>query len=247
MPNSILPQDQDEQKVYNAISSFFCTFGIGNLLRKCNAQKEKGIPVLDIFKYKLCNVFSDRSMYMQQKTGSFREAFSKNTFYRFLNNPKINWLRFTTLLSRKVADTIEPLTNDDRVNAFVVDDSLFERTSCKKTELGSRVFDHVSMKYRKGYRLMTLGWTDGNTFLPVNSSLLASSRESNLIGPIGDYDGRSLAAKRRKLAQMKGTDVMIELLKSAQKFCWSIQVLHRTDLKHLIPIVPRRFWSSLFS
>ena len=40
MPNSILPQDQDEQKVYNAISSFFCTFGIGNLLRKCNAQKE---------------------------------------------------------------------------------------------------------------------------------------------------------------------------------------------------------------
>ena len=216
MPNSILPQDQDEQKVYNAISSFFCTFGIGNLLRKCNAQKEKGIPVLDIFKYKLCNVFSDRSMYMQQKTGSFREAFSKNTFYRFLNNPKINWLRFTTLLSRKVADTIEPLTNDDRVNAFVVDDSLFERTSCKKTELGSRVFDHVSMKYRKGYRLMTLGWTDGNTFLPVNSSLLASSRESNLIGPIGDYDGRSLAAKRRKLAQMKGTDVMIELLKNAQ-------------------------------
>ncbi len=63
---------------------------------------------------------------------------------------------------------------------------------------------------------MTLGWTDGNTFLPVNSCLLASSKESNLIGPIGDFDGRSLAAKRRKLARMKGTDVMIELLKTAQ-------------------------------
>jgi len=201
---------------FNAISSFLHTFEIGKLLRKCNAQKEKGVPVLDIFKYKLCNVFSDRSMYMQQKTGSFREAFSKNTFYRFLNDPKINWLRFTTLLSRNVADTVKPLTDADRVNAFVVDDSLFERTSCKKTELGSRVFDHVSMKYRKGYRLMTLGWTDGNTFLPVNSSLLASSKESNLIGPAVDYDGRSLAAKRRKLAQMKGTDVMIELLKNAQ-------------------------------
>ena len=216
MPSSIVPQDQDGQELFNAISSFFNTFGIGKLLRRCNAQKEKGIPVLNIFKYKLCNVFSGRSMYMQQKTGSFREAFSKNTFYRFLNNPKTNWLRFTTLLSRKVADTIEPLTGDDRINAFVVDDSLFERTSCKKTELGSRVFDHVSMKYRKGYRLMTLGWTDGNTFLPVNSSLLASSKESNLIGPVGCHDGRSLAAKRRKLAQMKGTDVMIELLKTAQ-------------------------------
>lgn len=215
MPNSILPQTQDGQDIFNAISSFFCTFGVGNLLRKCNAQKEKGVPILDIFKYKLCNVFSDRSMYMQLKTGSFRESFSKNTFYRFLNSPKTNWLRFTTLLSKNVADKVEPLTNDERVNAFVVDDSLFERTSCKKTELGSRVFDHTSMKYRKGYRLMTLGWTDGNTFLPVNSCLLASSKESNLIGPVEQFDGRSLAAKRRKLARTKGTNVMIELLKSA--------------------------------
>ena len=215
MPNSILPQDQDGQDLFNAISSFFCTFGIGNLLRKCNAQKEKGVPILDIFKYKLCNVFSDRSMYMQQKTGSFKESFSKNTFYRFLNSPKTNWLRFTTLLSKKVVDKVEPLTDDERVNAFIVDDSLFERTSCKKTELGSRVFDHTSMKYRKGYRLMTLGWTDGNTFLPINSCLLASSKEHNLIGPVEQFDGRSLAAKRRKLAQMKGTEVMIELLRNA--------------------------------
>ena len=216
MPISILPQDHDGQELYNAISSFFSNFKVGNLLRKCNAQKEKGVPVLDIFKYKLCNVFSDRSMYMQQKTGSFKESFSKNTFYRFLNNPKINWLRFTTLLSKAVADAVEPLTADDRVNAFVVDDSLFERTSCRKTELGSRVFDHVSMKYKKGYRLMTVGWTDGNTFLPVNSCLLASSKESNLIGPVDHFDGRSLAARRRKLAQMKGTEAMIELLKSAR-------------------------------
>ena len=216
MPNSILPQDQDGQDLFNAISSFFTRFGVGKLLRKCNAQKEKGVPVLQIFKYKLCNVFSDRSMYMQQKTGSYKETFSKNTFYRFLNGKKTNWLRFTTLLSKAVADTIEPLTDKSRVNAFVVDDSLFERTSCKKTELGSRVFDHTSMRYTKGYRLMTLGWTDGNTFLPVNGCLLASSKASNLIGPQEHFDGRSLAAHRRNLAQMKGTDAMLELIKTAQ-------------------------------
>ena len=217
MPNSILPQDHDGQELFNAISSFFSRFKVGNLLRKCNAQKEKGVPVLQIFKYKLCNVFADRSMYMQQKTGSYRETFSKNSFYRFLNSRRTNWLRFTTLLSREVSKTIEPLTGEDRINAFVVDDSLFERTSCKKTELGSRMFDHASMRYTKGYRLMTLGWTDGNTFLPINSSLLASSKASNLIGPQEYYDGRSLAARRRNLAQTKGTDVMLELIKTARK------------------------------
>ena len=81
MPNSIISQEQDGQELFNAISAFFCKLKIGYLLRTCNAQKEKGVPVLDIFKYKLCNVFKDRSMYMQQKTGAFKEAFSKNTFY----------------------------------------------------------------------------------------------------------------------------------------------------------------------
>lgn len=185
-------------------------------MHKCNAQKEKGVPVTQIFKYKLCNVFSDRSMYMQQKTGSFKESFSKNTFYRFLNGKKTNWLKFTTLLSKAVIDTLEPITDAQRVNAFVVDDSLFERASCKKTELGSKVFDHISMRYTKGYRLMSLGWTDGNTFIPVNSTLLASSKKENILGIQKEYDGRSLAGRRRKLAQTKGPEAMLELIKKAQ-------------------------------
>ena len=57
MPNSIISYNQKDKELFNAITSFFSTFKIGNLLRKCNAQKEKGVPVLDIFKYKLCNVF----------------------------------------------------------------------------------------------------------------------------------------------------------------------------------------------
>ena len=47
---------------------------------------------------------------------------------------------------------------------------------------------------------MTVSWTDENTFLPVNSCLLASSKERNLSGTVDHVDGRSLAAKRIKLA-----------------------------------------------
>ena len=212
---SIVPQNQQDEELFNTISSFFASFKIGDLLRRCGACKQKGVPVLDIFKYKLCNIFADRSMYMQLRTNSFSERFSKNTYYRFLNSVKTNWLRFTTFLAKRVIDTIEPLTGDDRINAFIVDDTLFERTSCKKTQLGAKVFDHCDMRYKKGFRLMTLAWTDGNTMLPVNSSLLSSTKEQNIIGTNENYDGRSLAGQRRKLARMKGPMVMIELIKRA--------------------------------
>ena len=52
------------------------------------------------------------------------------------------------------------------------------------------------MKYRKGFRLLTLGWSDGNTFLPVNSGLLASAKESNIIGPTKAFDKRTIAGTR---------------------------------------------------
>ncbi len=80
MPSSILPQNHDEQELYNAISSFFYKFHLGNLLRKCNAQKEKGVPVIQIFKYKLCNVFTDRSMYMQTENRLLQRNIFKKYF-----------------------------------------------------------------------------------------------------------------------------------------------------------------------
>ena len=39
---------------------------------------------------------------MQQRTGSFKENFSKNTFYRFLNSSKTNWFRFTSILASQI-------------------------------------------------------------------------------------------------------------------------------------------------
>jgi hypothetical protein len=157
-------------------------------------------------------------MYMQQRTGSFKEDFSKNTFYRFLNSTRTNWLRFTTMLAADVVNNdLKNLTDDSRTNVFIVDDSLFNRSSCKKTELGSRVFDHTDMSYKKGYRMLTLSWSDGNTLVPVNSCLVASSKESNVIGPVGAFDKRTIAGKRRKLAQTKAPEVMLTLLDEALK------------------------------
>ena len=215
---SILTQNNaDEKALLDCIQRFFSNHHVGMILKKCNGTKEKGVPSFSLLRYKLGNIFVGRSMYMQQRTGSFKEDFSKNTFYRFLNSTKTNWLRFTSLLAADIVNNdIKDLTDESRKNVFIIDDSLFNRSSCKKTELGSKVFDHTSMRFEKGYRMLTLSWSDGNTLIPVNSCLLASSKESNIIGPVKTFDKRTLAGKRRALAQKKAPDAMMELLASAK-------------------------------
>ena len=62
-------------------------------------------------------------------------------------------------------------------NVLIIDDSMFERNRSKKVELLAKVYDHAKHKYRFGFRMLTLGWSDGSTFLPVNSILLSTENK----------------------------------------------------------------------
>ena len=215
--SSIPHSEGNENEISNSVTNFMNKFQIGKLLFKCNAGKAKGIPVIEVFRYLFCLIFSDRSMYMQHKTGISDGSFCKNTVYRFLNNAKINWFRFTTLLSSRIInDFMKPLTGENRKDVFVIDDSLFDRSRSKKTELLAKVFDHCSMKYKNGYRMLTLGWSDGNSFVPINHCLMSAADDKNLLCKAADFDGRSLAGKRRRQSRRKATEVMIDLLKAAR-------------------------------
>ncbi len=215
--SSIPHSEGNENEISNSVTNFMNKFQIGKLLFKCNAGKAKGIPVIEVFRYLFCLIFSNRSMYMQRKTGTFDGSFCKNTVYRFLNNAKINWFRFTTLLSSRIInDFMKPLTGENRKDVFVIDDSLFDRSRSKKTELLAKVFDHCSMKYKNGYHMLTLGWSDGNSFVPINHCLMSAADDKNLLCKAADFDGRSLAGKRRRQSRRKATEVMIDLLKAAR-------------------------------
>ena len=61
----------------------------------------------------------------------------------------------------------------------------------------------------------TLSWSNGNTLIPVNSCLLASAKDTNIIGPVKSFDSRTIAGKRRKLAQTKAPEAMMTLLDTA--------------------------------
>lgn len=44
-------------------------------------------------------------------------------------------------------------------------------------ELLTKVFDHAKREYIHGFRMLTLGRSDGNTLIPVNSVLISSEND----------------------------------------------------------------------
>ncbi len=118
--------------------------------------------------------------------------------------------------ARIICGFMKPLTSDDRKDVFIIDDSLYDRSRSRNMELLAQVFDHCSMKFKRGYRMFTLGWTGGNSFVPVNRCLFSAADDKNLLCGAKSCDGRFLAGKRRRQSRRKATDVMIEFLRFAQ-------------------------------
>ena len=108
-------------------------------LKTANAYKKKGFPVASVFQHLFLLVFSNRSMYMKLMLGRNLPGFCKDTAYRFMKMGCINWMRFTTILSPRIVNqSIYDLTSDQRVNAFVIDDSMFERGRSKRSSCSQK-------------------------------------------------------------------------------------------------------------
>ena len=218
MNKSITQANQNDKQISKSIEKFFKRFHISSALKASNAYKKKGIPVIEVFQYLFLLIFSNRSMYMSLITGRNTPGFAKDTVYRFMKMLQINWIRFTTLLaSRIIRDAIVPLDSEDRANVLIIDDSMFERNRSKKVELLAKAYDLANHRYRFGFRMLTLGWSDGSSFLPVNSILLSSENKKNRVNEAVKVDKRTAGYKRRLLSIQKGTQAMLELLKTAKK------------------------------
>ena len=73
MNQSIAQNEASEQQIATVTQRFAKKFQVGSLLRRCNARKQKRIPVVRVFLAVLAVVFSGCSMYLNQRLGKWTE------------------------------------------------------------------------------------------------------------------------------------------------------------------------------
>lgn len=212
----MINQTNQNDHTPNKFSDAMKELKIGKLLRKSNITKSCGISAYEVFQFLLLLVFQGKNLFRFLNSKHKDQAVSKNTYYRFLNETSYNWSRFLLLLAVKVTNVFNSLTRPERVKVLVLDDSVIKRNRSKAVELLARVYDHVDHKYQKGFTLLTLGWSDGYSFIPTGFNMLSSAEKSNRYQEISDtIDHRTNGYKARKESIMHKTDVAILLIKNA--------------------------------
>lgn len=142
--------------------------------------------------------------------------FGKNAAYEILKGSRSNWRRLLLLLGVQLHDFFNRLTDESRESVLIVDDSTYDRSRSKSIELLSRVWDHSTGRYLKGFRMLTFCWSDGSSCLPLDFVFLSSAdARKRLCGSHKKVDKRCCAWQRRKEATMKATE-QLEAMSHAQ-------------------------------
>ena len=216
------PNDALNISFVNAIKAL----DISGLLSQCGIRKNSRTiagetggdkrSAFEIFQFLLLMVFQGCNLY--RFLGSKRQdiACSKSTYHRFLSNEHYNWRRFITLLAAKVICIFERLTSEDRFCALVIDDSVIGRKRSKSVELLAFIFDHVIGKKVNGFNLLTIGWTDGFSFIPVAFNMLSSAKQEKRLKEINPkIDKRTNGYKTRMSAIMQKPDAALQMIRAA--------------------------------
>ncbi len=197
--------------------NYFSSLKVGSMLNKSGITKTKGASPLELFTIVFNLAFIGKNFF-EGVVRNKKITVCKDAVYNFLNSPTYNWRRFTLLLGSQIYFIIKNFLDDSSEEVLIFDDTTYDRSRSKKVELLSRVFDHTTHKYIKGFRLLTLGWSDGNSFLGIDFTLLSSAKEKNRYNEINhNIDKRTCGYQRRKEAITKSTMLMEPMVKRAKK------------------------------
>ena len=196
----MINQTNQNDHTPNAFSDAFKQLKIGKLMRKSNIKKSCGISAYEVFQFLLLLAFQEKNL------------------FRFLNETSYNWSKFLLLLAVKVTTAFDTLTRPERVKVLILDDSVIKRNRSKSVELLARIYDHVEHKCQKGFTLLTLGWSDGYSFIPTGFNMLSSANKSNRYNEVSaQIDHRTNGDKLRKESMLHKTKAAVLLIKNALK------------------------------
>ncbi|MCW5213588.1 transposase, partial [Desulfobulbus sp. TB] len=199
---------QEAKRSENRISSFKENFKAGTLLNNSGIRKLRGVSPLTLFTVVFMLPFEGVDFY-RGIVNNPSLGFKKDAACDFLRNPGYNWRKFMLSLSAAVARFFDYLTDEKRVGVLIFDDSTYDRRRSKAVELLAWIHDHNQGRSLKGFRMLTLGWSDGVNFLPPDFALLSSAKADKRVqGITKKLDKRTCGYKRRIEAMTKSTDLL---------------------------------------
>jgi hypothetical protein len=215
--SKINSKSQADIQVLDQIDDFFDKFRVGTLFDRCGIRKRHGYSVPSLTKAIFALPFIGKNFFRGIVINNNADV-GKDAAYDLLKACTYNWRRFLLIIGARLHCVFHRLTSEQRESVLIIDDSPYDRSRSKKVELLSRVFDHSTGRYLRGFRLLAICWSDGVSCLPLDFALLSSAKKKNRFHESRkSMDKRCCAFRRRAEATTKATALLTPMVKRILK------------------------------
>lgn len=158
--------------LWNTFTSVIKDFRLTSVNGILNRAKTKGIEGADVFGKLFVLVFVEIENVRQLTRSGFGSAltFGRDVYYGFLNNERIDWRKILTSFAKQFCRIVKKkgeAPDNSSPKCLIVDDTLLAKSG-KKMEFIGKVFDHCTGGYKLGMKVLTLGFWDGKSFIPLD-------------------------------------------------------------------------------
>lgn len=150
----------------------------------------------------------------------------KDVFYRFMNNPNIDWRKLLYQLNIQLWSKIRARSEHKSENTcLIVDDTDYPKTGRRIENIG-KVYSHLQNRCILGFKALFLAITDGKSQMILDFAILGEKGKKENFGMSVKEIKQRFTKKRNeedslqdriKEYSQKKTDLMIEMIKRAIK------------------------------
>ena len=193
-----------DEKAEHIILDLCKKFFVSRLSLKLDSIKQRGYAASNIILFLIYLPFLGvASVAGLFKSGHANSSESeKDAYYRLKNNPLVNWRNILFSFAKRFKKiTAENGAMDcQAVTCFIVDDTDCHKTG-RKIEFIGKIFSHVLKTWILGFKLLTLGFWDGKSFIPLDFSV-HHEKGKNKKRPFG----LKLSELKQRFSKKRSTD-----------------------------------------
>lgn len=172
---------QESDNIADQFMNMFSVLLDRRYLKSFNNLKSRGFSVSDTLSTLIMLPFMGIGNIWRIYSSDFRNETQcgKDVFYDLKTNPKINWRKLFTMITRKMVKIIQAkgVLPEDTIKCLILDDTTFEKTG-KHIENIGYVHDHNSNRWILGLKMLCLGYWDGKNFIGLDFCFAKENMEA---------------------------------------------------------------------
>ncbi|MDY6465893.1 MAG: transposase [Succinivibrio dextrinosolvens] len=224
---------EKSQSFLNPLCKLFKKLQLKRCIARAGFKKKRGPSVNDMIIGAISSGFIAENLHVASNSSAGNLLpVCESSMYRFMEGTNGNWEQLSLNIAHESYKNIDTLNSNREKSryCFVFDDSVLEYPKAKKMELCTWTFDHNEGCSVRGYSCLQMGWTDGESYLPLGAKLLSSDEDSESFKKThkqkacpeairkAGLDKRTHASQIRTEAQERSKpDLVISWIKQAMK------------------------------